>query len=226
MSYDFAKQTSKPSRPKRKPVNQPPRKADATTPTKSWVWFVLGVFTTLAVQALVSIINTPPEINHVSKPASVNISPHAATTEVKAGSSKEKTTETGQLATKKPTSNSIPPSSDDSTKVATEPKATINFYDTLPSMEIPIDDATVTKRGLSGYNKVLQTGSFRDKNDAKKQQAFIKKLGLPASIKQSDHQEKPWFRVIVGPFDSRSSLAQARSLLISKNLPSITLNRD
>lgn len=106
-------------------------------------------------------------------------------------------------------------------------KPDITFYKTLPDMKVKVDVETVPDRAQESYNYALQAGSFRSKDDANQQRAEIMLMGLDARIESSTNaQGSTWHRVIVGPFTSRSDLNKARNILVSNNMPTLTIKRD
>ena len=69
------------------------------------------------------------------------------------------------------------------------------------------------------FNYLLQSGSFRSKEDAERQRAQIAFQGLRASTQRIDLDNgSVWYRVNVGPFSSRSQMNSAIDKLVSLNI--------
>lgn len=98
-----------------------------------------------------------------------------------------------------------------------------DFYNMLPNSEVttsPVDayKPDPTKQKIK-YDYMLQTGSFRNLNDAERQKANIGFQGLRAEIKKvSGKNNRIWHRVEVGPFSSRSKMNSAMDKLVAINI--------
>ncbi len=105
------------------------------------------------------------------------------------------------------------------------------FYEVLPSQEITIDvdpaDIPPPRQAGTGDGKqfLLQAGSFRQHEDAERHRAKLLLLGLEPRIEESRGDTGRWFRVILGPFDSRSSMARARSLTAQEDIDTLLIQR-
>ena len=65
----------------------------------------------------------------------------------------------------------------------------------------------------------MQTGSFRQQQDAERQRAEIAFQGLRAQVKRIDLDSGSiWYRVNVGPFTSRSQMNAAIDKLVNLNI--------
>ncbi|HEY9033425.1 MAG TPA: SPOR domain-containing protein [Pseudomonadales bacterium] len=103
----------------------------------------------------------------------------------------------------------------------------ITFYNTLPQMQVDVAVESVAERGQETYSRALQAGSFKSRDDANQQRAEIMLLGLEATIESHTNSNGTvWYRVIVGPFSSRSDLNKARNILVSNNMPTLVINRN
>ncbi len=117
----------------------------------------------------------------------------------------------------------------------TQPKATKNqpaaqtsrkerdfrFYEMLPESEVvpPKVDEYTPGPAKQAYDYVVQSGSFRSKQDAERQRAQIAFQGLRAHVQhvvQDNGSE--WYRVNVGPFTSRSQMNSAVDKLVGINI--------
>jgi len=66
---------------------------------------------------------------------------------------------------------------------------------------------------------LIQSGSFRSKEDAERQRAHIAFQGLRASVQRIDLDSGAvWYRVNVGPFTSRSQANAAVDKLVNINI--------
>jgi len=111
------------------------------------------------------------------------------------------------------------------------PKPRFDFYTMLPEQTIeedvvaaePIQPAAAT--APAAYY-MLQAGSFRQREDADRRRAELLLLGLEPRIEESNSDNGRWFRVYLGPFDSRGKMARARSLTAAQNIDTLVLKRN
>lgn len=110
------------------------------------------------------------------------------------------------------------------------PKPRFDFYTVLPeqTIEVEVDPAEVAQPRASAPKAVylLQAGSFRQREDADRRRAELLLLGLEPRIEESTADNGHWFRVFLGPFDSRSKMARARSLAAGQNIDTLLLKRN
>ena len=71
----------------------------------------------------------------------------------------------------------------------------------------------------------LQAGSFRQREDADRRRAELLLLGLEPRVEESKGDNGRWFRVYLGPFESRSKMSKARSLTAAQNIDTLVLKR-
>lgn len=95
------------------------------------------------------------------------------------------------------------------------------FYDMLPESEVvpPKVNEYTPGPAKQAFDYVVQSGSFRSKEDAERQRAQIAFQGLRAHVQhivQDNGSE--WYRVNVGPFTSRSQMNAAVDKLVSINI--------
>lgn len=127
--------------------------------------------------------------------------------------------------------NSLPPASPPSQTATTQPAQTtkqapkktgddthFRFYDILPESKVVPQDIGDYDPGPVDHSFVymLQTGSFRHQEDAERQRAQIAFQGLRAKVDRIDMDDgSVWYRVNVGPFDSRSKMNAVMDKLVS-----------
>ena len=96
------------------------------------------------------------------------------------------------------------------------------FYEMLPKSEVvpPEVEAYNTGKGQrQQFEYVLQTGSFRTETDAQRQKAQIGFQGLRANVsKVSLDSGDTWYRVQVGPYQSRSTMNSVIDRLVAINI--------
>ncbi len=93
------------------------------------------------------------------------------------------------------------------------------FYGELPQREIETPDEnpyTPQKGNRPQYDYLLQAGSFRRYEDAHRQMGLIAMQGLKPYISQTS--DGNWYRVMVGPFSSRSKMNSATDRLVKLNI--------
>lgn len=100
-------------------------------------------------------------------------------------------------------------------------KPAFRFYDMLPESEVvpPKVDEYTPGPTQQDFDYLVQSGSFRSKEDAERQRAQIAFQGLRASIQRIDLDNGSiWYRVNVGPFTSRSQMNSAIDKLVSLSI--------
>jgi len=140
------------------------------------------------------------------------------------------------LYTLPPAKPSLAPAPDAPTKApesGNQPEAArqYRFYDLLPESEVQPDVAPYRQAPESTREKLsytLQTGSFQTAADAERQKAQIGFQGLRARVESVRIREgEQWYRVQVGPFESRSKMNAAIDRLVSINIqPLVRVERD
>lgn len=120
------------------------------------------------------------------------------------------------------------PESDTSETKDEDPE--FRFYEMLPESEVmtPDTEAYEPKPDLSARNReyILQAGSFRTREDAERQRAQVGFQGLRAQIQEvSVDGNNTWYRVMVGPYDSRSDMNKAVDRLVSINIQPLVRQR-
>lgn len=101
-----------------------------------------------------------------------------------------------------------------------EQQQSFQFYDMLPESEVVPPKVEEYDPGPTAaerqYRYLVQTGSFKGHDDAERQRAQIAFQGLRANIEKVTLDSGTiWYRVNVGPFDSRSKMNSAVDKLVS-----------
>jgi cell division protein FtsN len=110
------------------------------------------------------------------------------------------------------------------------PKPRFDFYTLLPEQSVertaavPADTATPQSAKPAEYY-LLQAGSFKQREDADRRRAELLLLGLEPNIEETNGDNGRWYRVYLGPFQSRSKLNKARSLTAAQNIDTLLLKR-
>jgi len=109
------------------------------------------------------------------------------------------------------------------------PKPRFDFYTLLPERSIeytvaPADTATPASAKPSEFY-LLQAGSFKQREDADRRRAELLLLGLEPNIEETNGDNGRWYRVYLGPFQSRNKLNKARSLTAAQNIDTLLLKR-
>lgn len=104
------------------------------------------------------------------------------------------------------------------------------FYDMLPESEVVTPDIEAYEPGPGMADRnleyILQVGSFRSHDDAERQRAEVGFQGLRAYINEvSTNEGAIWYRVMVGPFDSRSDMNRAVDRLVAINIQPLVRQR-
>lgn len=104
-----------------------------------------------------------------------------------------------------------------------------DFYTVLPNQELDLNpdiEPADLQPGTSSTQYLLQIGSFRQEADADRRRGELALLGLDARIEPGDGNNGRWYRVYLGPFDSRSEMARARSLTAQADMDTLLLKRE
>ncbi|PVY70369.1 sporulation related protein [Tamilnaduibacter salinus] len=99
-------------------------------------------------------------------------------------------------------------------------KQSFEFYEMLPESEVVPPEVEAYQPGPSEakdhFQYVVQAGSFKGEKDAERQRAEIAFQGLRAHVKKVTLDSGTvWYRVSVGPFESRSKMNSALDRLVS-----------
>lgn len=116
------------------------------------------------------------------------------------------------------------------------PKPRFDFYTLLPAQTLaeekkpdavePAADISKPPAASSAPEPyLLQTGAFRQRDDAERRRAELVLLGLSPKLEEISNANGRWFRVYVGPFDSHESMNKARGLMASQNIDTVLLKR-
>lgn len=105
-----------------------------------------------------------------------------------------------------------------------------DFYTVLPNQELDlnpdIEPAALEAKSSDQAQYLLQVGSFRQEGDADRRRGELALLGLEANVEPSDGDNGRWYRVYLGPFESRSEMARARSLTAQADMDTLLLKRE
>ncbi|MFT5709357.1 MAG: cell division protein FtsN [Halioglobus sp.] len=109
------------------------------------------------------------------------------------------------------------------------PKPRFDFYTLLPERSVertaaPADTATPQSAKPAEFY-LLQAGSFKQREDAGRRRAELLLLGLEPNIEETNGDNGRWYRVYLGPFQSRAKLNKARSLTAAQNIDTLLLKR-
>jgi cell division protein FtsN len=129
------------------------------------------------------------------------------------------------LATLPPAENEQPVAGE---PVAAAPQPSFDFFEVLPEqrIDVEVDPADLPQRSAdSDAVYLLQAGSFRDAADADRRRGELLLLGLEPRVEESEGGNGRWFRVVLGPFESRSAMARARSLTAQQDIDTLLMRR-
>jgi len=112
------------------------------------------------------------------------------------------------------------------------PKPRFDFYKLLQESEVivPATESSANAEASAtadvAFEYLLQVGSFRRGTDADNLRAQLILLNLEARTEEVTIRDgERWHRVVVGPFDTQSKLARARSTLVSHQYNALVLKR-
>ena len=105
-------------------------------------------------------------------------------------------------------------------------RETFEFYQLLQNSEVDtshVDAYEYQPREEENFSYMIQAASFRSNTDADRLRAKLILSGLEAHIKASESKDGGvWYRVTVGPFDTRSAESRAQDKLAQMGLNSYT----
>lgn len=198
MARDFAKKGSK-SNNRKSPARKKAASRNTAAPRASngWRWYGAGVLTGLFLSFLLYLGTLPP----VGSGADSRGGPQVAANQ-------------GEEA---------------------PPTPRFDFYTLLPEQTIEVEDEPTTEAAPSTTQTrqaaasrdyyLLQAGSFRQKQDADRRRAELLLLGLEPRVEEGNSDNGRWFRVYLGPFESKSAMSKARSLTAQQNIDTLLLKR-
>ncbi len=112
---------------------------------------------------------------------------------------------------------------------AEPPRPRFDFYTLLPeqTMDVNINpvEAAVAHASKPSEFFLLQAGAFKQREDAESRRAQLLLLNLTPKIEETNGDNGRWYRVYLGPFQSRSKLNKARSLTAAQNIDTLLLKR-
>lgn len=114
--------------------------------------------------------------------------------------------------------------------VANAPEPEYEFFEVLPNQKITVDvdpaDLPKPRSATTGKQFLLQAGSFRQATDADRRRGELLLLGLNPKVEDTQGDTGRWFRVVLGPFESRSAMAKARSLTAQQDIDTLLIQRN
>lgn len=108
-----------------------------------------------------------------------------------------------------------------------DPQPRFDFYEILKQQKVEVPDRSAEVEEAASKRPIyfLQVASFRSQSDAEALRAELILLNMPADIEIVNNNQNTWYRVVAGPFKSRSKMAKARSTLASMQLNALLLKR-
>ncbi|MBB6519808.1 SPOR domain-containing protein [Pseudoteredinibacter isoporae] len=112
------------------------------------------------------------------------------------------------------------------------PQPRFDFYELLKESEVVVEKSADAYDGggpreQKNMEYLLQVGSFRSPNDADRLHAELALSGFDSQVeKVKVRNGSTWHRVLVGPYASRSKLANTRGKLISKGIETLVIERE
>lgn len=89
------------------------------------------------------------------------------------------------------------------------------FIEDLPEYQVKVDESVAPE---SERDYLMQCGSFREDSQAQELKANIAFAGLSSQVKASQGENGRWYRVILGPYDSKREAERDRHLLARQGI--------
>ncbi|NLQ18552.1 SPOR domain-containing protein [Marinomonas sp. M1K-6] len=192
---------TKGSRPRKGATRRtpPPPKRKTTW----WLWLLVPAILIAFVYGLTQLSQVPA----AKKPAQLNTS--------------KPESKNNTESNRKPESKSKPAPTNDAVKLI--PQDTFDFYQILQDSKVDtshVEAYQSTPRGEQNYYYMLQAASFRNPEDADRMRAQLILSGLVETSvnKTTVKDNQPWYRVVLGPYDSRSKMNRAEDKLVSMEI--------
>ena len=87
-----------------------------------------------------------------------------------------------------------------------------------PARAAPGTTPAVDSPDLDNTLYLIQAGAFRQPEDAERRRAQLLLLSLDAYVKKVSLESGDWYRIYVGPFDSKTRFAKARDLITREGI--------
>ncbi|WP_256855635.1 SPOR domain-containing protein [Pseudomonas aeruginosa] len=111
------------------------------------------------------------------------------------------------------------------TQTPAQAKPKYEFYTLLPESEVVVPPPLPKAVVAASTQFFLQAGSFRKQSDADRVRAQIILLGQSVNVEAGNVRDETWYRVMVGPFNSRDQLSQAQKTLSSNGFSNLLLQQ-
>ena len=105
--------------------------------------------------------------------------------------------------------------------------SSFDFYEMFPKSVVPVVEEYSSQGQRVAVDEqftyVLQAGSFRKQEDADHLRAELILMGLTVFIKEVNRDNIKWYRVMVGPVQSKLELDRTRARLAEENIETISI---
>lgn len=170
-------------------------------PVKWWMWLLIPTVVIAFIFALFKLSQVAPESTSAPVIKKENVAPKSNTTKKAAPKTVTKETRKTQKA---------------------DAKENFEFYQILQDSKVDtshVDAYKSTPRGAQDFLYMIQAASFRNDKDADRMRADLILSGLDTNIRKTlGKNGKPWYRVVIGPFVSRSKMNRAKDKLANKDI--------
>ena len=104
-----------------------------------------------------------------------------------------------------------------------------DFYSKLKDFEVEIleaDSYSSDRAEDASYHYIIQAGSFKTEEQADRRRAELTLLGLEPKIDHNTNSRgEMWYRVRLGPFESKKKMAEARTSIIGNGVEAMVMKR-
>jgi len=100
------------------------------------------------------------------------------------------------------------------------------FYETLQNSTVAVDVEPETTAEVTEFDYMLQVASFKSHDDADRLRARLTLEGIDVQLKRvSSTKNGQWYRLMAGPFETRSKMASVRTKLAAHDLTPLVLKQ-
>ncbi len=100
------------------------------------------------------------------------------------------------------------------------------YDEVLKNVEVDVSNDSHYSAEADKFEYILQAGSFKTESQAEQRRAELTLLGFKPKVEEHRNTNGDlWFRLILGPFDSRSEKNHVKTSLLSHEIETMTIKK-